>query len=98
MKTKRRIGRILSVEREPSKRIPERMNIKTPFENRNGEKVWLWTSEFYPWSLLYLCKRAGLHKRNGAYNPQRLIGRDIWLILRDDISRGRPFTRVALWI
>lgn len=96
VKTKRRIGRVLSVEREASKRMPERINIVVTFELRNGEKVKHYTSEIYPWTLLQLCRKVGLHLRCGVYNPQRLVGKDVWLLIGADVFRRRSYTRVQV--
>jgi len=92
-RAKRRIGRVLSVEREPSKLRPKDMNIVITFELRDEEEVRLYSSEIFPWTLLYLCKKAGLHLRKGVYNPQRLVGKDVWLTLEKD----RVYTRVRIW-
>lgn len=74
------------------------MNVVVTFELRNKKKVKLYCAELYPWSLLRLCKKAGLHLRKGVYNTQRLIGKKIWLRLTPDYPQaGGTYTRVEIW-
>ena len=98
MKSTRRIGRVLSITRVPSKLNPKNANIVITFELHNKKKVRLFCAELYPWSLLRLCKKAGLHLHKGVYNTQRLIDKKVWLRLTPHYSFGGPsYTRVEIW-